>query len=103
MNNSLYYRITYEGEGIYNVLKKKVTKEEWLNLLSSEKINWLPKPPSYDFNNKSFFTQKGYDKFNDFVLPLICNYLEKEKIKIEKISSLNDIIYEDEYQVVIKE
>ena len=28
MNNSLYYRITYKGEGIYNVLKKKVTKED---------------------------------------------------------------------------
>lgn len=54
-----YYRVTYLGKGIYNELKNNVSKEIWQSFLSSPKINWLQKPPSYAENNKSYFTEKG--------------------------------------------
>ena len=101
--NKLLYRITYNGEGIYNALKKHVDKDIWMQILSSNHITWLPKPPSYASNNKSYFTQKGYIKFNEETLPLICNYLDKNKINIEEFNKIENIIYSDKYQVVIDE
>ena len=97
------YRVTYNEKGIYNELKNTVDRDTWQYILASNKINWLPKPPTYASNNKSFFTQKGYEKFIKDVLPLICNYFDKNKIKIEKFNNVENIIYQDEYQIVINE
>lgn len=98
----IFYRVTYENKGIYNELKNMVDINTWKELLESNEINWLPKPPSYAENNKSYFTEKGYKKFTKNVLPIIENYLSKDKIKISSYQSLENIIYEDEYQVVTK-
>ena len=99
-----YYRITYEGNGIYDALKNKINDIEiWKTILSSNNINWLPKPPSYSFNNKSYFTELGYNTFNEKTLPIIIKYLDKEKIKIETYNNANNIVYSDIYQVVTKE
>lgn len=100
--NKKYYRITYNEKGIYNELKKMVDINTWKALLASNEINWLPKPPSYAENNKSYFTEKGYKKFIQNVLPIMEKYLSKDKIKISSSKSLENIIYEDEYQVVTK-
>lgn len=100
--NKKYYRITYNEKGIYNELKKMVDINTWKALLASNEINWLPKPPSYAENNKSYFTEKGYKKFIQNVLPIMEKYLSKDKIKISSSQSLENIIYEDEYQVVTK-
>ena len=101
MKQNKYYRITYNGEGIYNALKKNISLDEWKNLLKSEKINWLPKPPNYAQNNKSYFTQKGYEQFFSLVFKIIIKYLDKEKIKVEQVDNLESIIYEDEFQIVV--
>ena len=100
-NNDKYYRITYNGEGIYNALKKCIALEKWQELLKSEKINWLPKPPSYAESNKSYFTEKGYDKFKELVLPIVYEHLDNKNIQIEKVENISNVIYEDEFQVVI--
>lgn len=98
-----YYRITYNNKGIYNELKNNVNLDTWNSILSSDKIKWLPKPPSYAENNKSFFTEKGYKKFIENVLPLIEKYLNNDNITISSYSKVDNIIYEDEYQVIISE
>ncbi len=46
-NNSEYYRVTYNGEGIYKALKNSVNLNEWKEILSNKDICWLPKPPTY--------------------------------------------------------
>ena len=97
----MLYRVTYNNEGIYNELKKVVGRDIWLHLLSLKEINWLPKPPTYANENKSYFTQKGFDRFKEETLPLICKYLDKDNIKIETFEKVDNIIYFDEYQVVI--
>lgn len=97
-----YYRITYNNEGIYEALHKKVSINEWKSLLSSDNFTWLPKPKIYSSENKSYFTDKGYNKFISEVYPIILKYFDKDDIKIEEINSLQNIIYKDEYQIIIE-
>lgn len=99
-SKNVYYRITYNGEGIYQALKKEIGLEEWKKLLSSNKINWLPKPPNYPSNYRSYFTKEGYNKFNSSTLPIIYKYLDKDKVKIDQFYDINNIVYSDKYQVV---
>lgn len=98
----LFYRLTYDGEGIYNALKSIISLEAWKELLSSNRFSWLPKPPEYKGNYKSYFTKRGYEEFNKKVLPIISEYLDKNKIYLEKTSKLSSVVYEDEFQVIIK-
>lgn len=101
-NNSKYYRITYNGEGIYNALKNSVKLNEWKEILSNNDICWLPKPPTYSSKCTSYFTEKGYEEFLNRTLPIISNYLKKENIKVEKFDKTFDsTVYSDEYQVVV--
>lgn len=97
------YRCTYKGEGIYEALRKNIDLETWKSILSSDKINWLPKPPQYksDKNCRSYFTYKGYKKFSKDVLPIMHKYLDKKYIKIDKLYIYGKPLYQDEYQIVI--
>lgn len=102
-NQNVYYRITYNGEGIYNALKNIVGLDTWKNLLNDQQINWLPKPPKYSSKNISYFTEKGYKLFEQKTLPIILKYLDKESIKINTYNKIcNNILYTDEYQIVIE-
>ena len=102
-NSNEYYRVTYNGEGIYNALKKIVGYSKWKNLLNSKQINWLPKPPEYSSKNISYFTKKGYELFKQETLPVIMKYLDVENIEINKYNEIrNNILYTDEYQIVIE-
>ena len=102
-NQNVYYRITYNGEGIYNALKNIVGMDAWKDLLSNKQISWLPKPPEYSSKNISYFTKKGYKVFEQKTLPMILKYLDKENIKINACNELNNnILYTDEYQIVIE-
>ena len=92
-----FYRVTYNNKGIYNELKKMVGKDVWLELLNKQEFTWLPKPPSYASNNRSYFTEKGYEYFRDKTLPIINKYLDKDLIKIKVYMEVN------EYQVVVDE
>ena len=71
------YRITYNNKGIYNELKRIVGPKIWLKLLSLKEFNWLPKPPTYSAQNKSYFTKKGYEIFKQKTLPIMYKYLDK--------------------------
>ncbi len=102
-NENVYYRITYNGEEIYNALKKVVGMDVWKELLNNEQINWLPKPPDYSFNNISYFTKKGYEVFEQKTLPIILKYLDKEDIEINTYNEIcNNILYFDDYQIVVE-
>ena len=98
-----FYRVTYNKKGIYNELKIRVGKDIWQELLGKEEFTWLPKPPSYASNNKSYFTEKGYEYFKNRTLPIMNKYLDKDKIDIKVYKEVNNIIYKDDYQVVINE
>lgn len=99
-----FYRITYNGIGVYQALKENITMNEWRRILNSELINWLPKPPESTYGTsdefRSYFTEDGYDKFNQLTMPVICKYLDENKIKIETFTNVPGIVYRDRYQVV---
>lgn len=101
--NNEYYRVTYHGIGIYEALRNNVSNEEWRVILNnSQSIKWLPKPPNYNFNNRSYFTKLGYNTFNKKTLPLIRKYLNPNDIKTEIYNTLDgSIVYIDKYQIVV--
>lgn len=115
-----YYRISFNGEGIYEVLKKSIfkllstskAKEKWQSILKDPRITWLPKPKiDYNKSNKSYFTQLGYDTFKSKTLKLIKEINPElvtkltidtfDKLPIDESKRNKYISYEDEYQVVI--
>lgn len=106
-DETTYWRITYNGIGIYEQLKREMYKinndsSEWNKFKQSKSCNWLPLPPSYCDGNYSYFTKSGYDKFMKDTYPIIIEYLDKDNINIEQCHiNTASIIYEDKYQIVI--
>lgn len=96
----MFYRFTYEGEGIYNVWKKHVGLETWKIWLSKTEVNWLPKPPIEYDGNRSYFTKSGCERFEREVLPIIVQYLDESKIVKTRFDDIQNILYSDEYQVI---
>ena len=103
------WRVTYQGIGIYEALKNAMFEQTgssnaWISFINSDACNWLPKPPSYGNDNKSFFTEKGFNRFDELVLPIIAQYIDQTKIYIEEIMvPTNQIVYSDEFQFVISD
>lgn len=96
-----YFRVTYDGIGIYEAMKQHMSAEQWKKLLKSDKFTWLPKPKEYPSDCKSYFTKYGMDKFNELVMPVATGCLGNN-IKVEKFSDVGDIVYRDQYQVITK-
>jgi hypothetical protein len=101
LSDETFYRYEYEGEGIYEALRKKMTNEEWKKFKNSSAATWLPVPPKYSSGDVSYFTAKGKTKFLRMTYPTIIRYLDKSKIR-DWESKLNPeyIRYRDEYQIV---
>ena len=98
-----YIRITYNGNGIYQEFKENVSFNVWKEFKNSNATKWLPIPPIYEGNYKSYFTIKGYKMFMKETYPFIIKYLDKNKIKVEEIH-FNDspnVVYKDEFQIVV--
>lgn len=99
----MYYRITYNNIGIYEALKNNISFDIWKSLLKSNIFNWLPKQPIYLNGYYSYFTEFGFEKFKQLILPVCKKYLNDEDIKIEQFDILIDkIVYQDDYQVVVE-
>lgn len=102
--SSKFIRVTYDGEGIYQAFKESVSFDVWKSFKNSNAANWLPLPPSYEGNYRSYFTTTGYKMFMERTYPVMIKYLDKGKIKIEEVYlQQSNIIYEDKFQVVISE
>lgn len=96
-----FYRFEYDGEGIYDALRKNMSVDDWKDFKQSKAATWLPVPPNYQTGDQSFFTEKGYDKFMNLTYPYMTKYLKKSKIrKFETELNPKYIRYRDEYQVV---
>lgn len=96
-----FYRFEYDGEGIYEALRKNMPMDDWKAFKQSEAATWLPVPPNYQTGDQSFFTKNGYEKFMDLTYPYMTKYLKKSKIrKFESELNPKYIRYRDEYQVV---
>lgn len=100
-NSIRYYRVTYDGNGIYEEFKNACDFDEWKKFKNSRACNWLPLPPEYKGDYRSYFTKEGFEKFKKYTLPEIKKKLDSDKINIEKLYGDDlDIVYQDKYQVV---
>lgn len=92
----MYYRITSKGTGVYQAFKEKVGQRKWQEVLKVSK--WLPNPPNYKNNYRSYFTEEGFEKFKTTVFPVMMNYIS---ITIKQFDYIPGItVYEDRYQIV---
>ena len=97
------YRVTYEGDGVYEAFRKNTTFEEWKAFKESKAAKWLPIPTNYDDSDVSYFTEEGFKKFRELTLPLFETKLDTDKIIANKIKTPNgNITYHDKYQYVIE-
>ena len=111
MNMTIYYRISYNGIGIYEALKKEMwnksdnPKKEWEKFKNSDAVTWLKKTDRNSENNLSYFTELGYNFFMENIYPTVIKYFNIDDVLIEKFDfdekKLN-IMYYDEHQIVIK-
>lgn len=97
-----YYRVTSNGDGVYQDVKMKygVTSDEWKEVKNSS--TWLPLPPNYKSNHTSYFTKQGIDKFKKSTLPILSKYTNDISIKKVTINKDANIVYKDKYQIVIE-
>lgn len=97
------YRVTYEGDGVYEAFRKNTTFEEWKAFKESKAAKWLPIPTNYGDSDVSYFTKEGFKKFRELTLPLFETKLDTDKIIANKIKTPNGTItYHDKYQYVIE-
>lgn len=108
MSNT-YWRITYNGIDVYEALKHELLsnslREEWSKLVESKVFNWLS-TPIFISNSSSYLNELGYSTFKDKLYPIIIKYLDEKNINIEKFNydeNSNNILYSDEYQIVVVE
>ena len=100
-SHNKYYRVLYDGIGIYEAFKRIVPINVWLEFKKSTACKWLPLPPKYENNYYSYFTYEGYKKFMDLTYPKMLKYLNKDKIETSIVElDENSIVYWDKYQIV---
>ena len=100
-SHNKYYRVLYDGIGIYEAFKRIVPINVWLEFKKSTVCRWLPLPPKYENNYYSYFTYEGYKKFMDLTYPKMLKYLNKDKIETSIVElDENSIVYSDKYQIV---
>lgn len=103
LDDNKLYRVTHNGVGIYEALKKQTSAENWRKLLSSPAFTWLPKPKEYPSDYISYFTKEGIDKYNELVAPIVSNIIgDNVNLDITSEKKVGDIIYRDQYQVIAK-
>jgi len=94
------YRFTSEGEGVFSIGKRLLPKNLVDEVIESKK--WLIKPDLPKGEYRFYLTKKGKEKYLETLFKSHKKYLKD--INVEKFGreELRNIIYEDEYQVVVK-
>lgn len=92
--------LTYNGKDLLKEYRKKIGEEAW-ETIRKEKMFWLPNPIPMKKQDKIIFTTKGFLLFRGNILPLILEELEDKNIKLKTIRDFQNVIYKDEYQIII--
>ncbi len=99
MKNKLY-RYTTNGEGVWAAGKRLLPKELVDEALEQRK--WMPKPELPEGEYRFFLTEKGKDKYEKTLLNVHKKYLPNIKSEEVEPFKLGNVVYEDEWQVVVK-
>ena len=101
--NMTIWRVTYDGVGVYEAYRASVNDADWLAFKKTSAATWLPVPPKYRCNHRSYFTDDGFGMFNQLTLPELLKVLDGSKISVRSFSIPKNtrFIYRDKYQVVL--
>ena len=94
------YRYTTNGEGVFSA-GKRLLPEELINE-AWENRKWLPKPSLSEGEYIFYLTQKGKEQYDKTLLNVHKKYLPNIKLEEIERKNVSGIIYEDEWQVVLK-
>lgn len=103
-NNANFYRVVYEGVGIYQAMKEHSSKQQWEEFLSTDAARWLPKPDcDYRPTYESYFTSLGYKTFMEKTESYLKKVLDPNKIRVQNYGNidLSACVYQDPFQIVI--
>lgn len=94
------FRYTSDGEGIFSA-GKRLLPEDLVNEAWKAR-KWMPKPELPEGDYRFFLTEIGKEKYEETLLKVHQKYLSN--IKVEEVDPLQigTIVYEDEWQVVVK-
>lgn len=99
-NHTKLYRYSSSGEGIFSagkrLLPENLIEEAW------EARKWMPKPQLPEGEYRFFLTQAGKEKYETTLLKVHQKYLPDIKCQDIDPSKIGSIVYEDEWQVVVK-
>ena len=99
MNQKLC-RYTTNGEGVWSAGKRLLPED--LVDEANENRKWLPKPNLPPGEYQFFLTEKGKSKYESTLLHTHDKYLPDIKCELLEESALGEIVYQDEWQIVVK-
>ena len=80
---------------------KTNSPDTWEAFKKSPACSWLPSPPAYGEDNKSYFTKLGYDKFMSDTWPVLTKYIPDDTIDCDEVEiPVSEIVYQDDYQFI---
>lgn len=88
----MFYRYEKAGIGLFQYLKLYVNRKEW-DYIRQESGIWLKKPQEYLPTWRSYFTERGNDRFDVRLKAMADNVIS--------VKSLDNVVYADEYQVIV--
>lgn len=101
MSQGILYRVTSDGVGIYEAVEKLCPKDD-PRRVDKPDGSWLSKKGKDFPDGVSFWTEKGLDKYKESGLYDWHKMIVGDKVGLEEIKRPVDVLYEDEYQVIIK-
>jgi len=96
------YRVEFNHIGIYNAVEKYCPGDDERRKDKPDG-SWLPRVGEKYLQAKSFWTEKGFKKYQEFgLMDWHQSVLPKgQKIKTLKIKLSKQILYQDKYQVIV--
>ena len=100
MEHKKLYRYTSNNEGVFSAGKRLLPKSLAQEALEARK--WMPKPQLPKCDYIFFLTEKGKNKYEQTLFKVHQKYLSNIKCKEIDHQKAGEIVYEDEWQVVIE-
>ncbi len=96
-----YYRFVKKGIGIYEAVAKESPKDD-PRRINKPDGSWLPKKGTEYPGAISFWSEFGLDKYIKSGLLDWHTSILKDNVEVTTIERPNEILYEDEYQIIVR-
>ena len=97
----MFYRVTSNGVGIYQRVDELCPKDSPLRH-SKPDGGWLPRAGEKYSDTSSWFTEYGYKKYVESGLAEWHKEVVGGVVEVTETQQLQEAIYQDEYQVLVK-